>query len=76
MINKIWIYLGIFFSAIAGLFMYGRSKKTEGKEEATNEQRKEVLDNVKKAKESEDDTLSMSERDRIKRMRERANSDK
>lgn len=76
MISKIWLWLGGLLAVIGGLFAYGNRKKSDGKDEAKNEQQEQVLKNVKKAKESENDGSGMSERDRIERMRERARGNK
>lgn len=76
MINKIWLWLGAILSVLGGLFIYGRNKKSEGKEEAKSEQQEKVLKNVKTAKDSEDDTASRDTDSRIERMRKRADGNK
>jgi len=75
-INKLWLWLAGVLAVVGGLFAYGSKKKSDGKDEAKNEQQEKVLDNVKKAKDSEDDSANESVDKRIERMRKRARGNK
>lgn len=76
MMSKLYGWVAATLAAIAAIFVYGRSKKKEGEQEVKQEQQDKVVENVKRAKESEDDSNSKPVDERIERMRKRARGGK
>lgn len=76
MMSKLYGWIAAILAAVAAVFMYGRSKKKEGEQEVKEEHKDEVIENVKRAKQSEDDTRSKPVDERLERMRRRARGGK
>lgn len=76
MMSKLYGWIAAALAAVAAIFVYGRSKKKEGEQEVKKEQQDKVVENVKRAKESEDATDSKPVDERIERMRKRARGGK
>lgn len=70
--SKLLAALAVVATALGGLAMYGRGKKREGASREREKQRKQVQDNVEKAKRGRDRIRSdPSERDRLRKRRTR-----
>lgn len=67
---KSWI-LGLIFGGLALALLLWQAFSS-GKSSQKSDEQQEILDNVKKAKESRQDTNNMSDDERIERMRKRS----
>lgn len=72
MLNKLYIYGGIFISAVLAFLRIKSKAKSEGKHEAKQEQINEVVENVKEAKQVKDDVAKLPDSDVRDKLRKRA----
>lgn len=72
MLNKLYIYGGIFIAAVLAFLGIKAKAKSDGKAEAKQEQINEVVKNVKEAKQVKDDVAKLPDTDVRDKLRKHA----
>lgn len=72
MLNKLYIYGGIFIAAVLAFLGIKAKAKSDGKAEAKQEQINEVIENVKEAKQVKDSVAKLPDTDVRDKLRKRA----